>query len=81
MFIAGQLLLINIFAYLYSFYPLDFGFETSIDPLYFSFITQTSVGYGDFSPKTTRSKILVMCHSFLSLILFAESLSIMYSND
>lgn len=80
-FIAGQLLVINIFAYIYSLYPNDFGFEKEIDPLYFSFITQTSIGYGDFSPKTTRSKMIVMTHSFLSLIIYAEFLALLYDND
>lgn len=38
----------------------DFGFKTKIDPYYFSFTTMSSVGYGDFSPKTDRAKLLVM---------------------
>ena len=33
--------------------PEAFGFEDSIvDPFYFSFTTMSSVGYGDYSPKT-----------------------------
>jgi hypothetical protein len=80
-FIAGQLLFINLFAYIYSFYPDDFGFKQEIDPLYFSFITQTSIGYGDYSPTTTRGKLMVMSHSFISLILFSEFLVVIYDKD
>jgi len=37
-----------------------FGFESPIDPYYFSFTTMATVGYGDFSPKTPAAKALVM---------------------
>ena len=38
----------------------DFGFKSNIDPFYFSFTTMTATGYGDFYPRTTLSKVLVM---------------------
>lgn len=38
----------------------EFGFQSALDPFYFSFTTMSSVGYGDFSPKSTRAKALVM---------------------
>ena len=34
---------------------------TFIDALYFSFITQSTTGYGDISPKTKLMRIIVMC--------------------
>jgi len=37
-----------------------FGFESPIDPYYFAFTTMSTVGYGDFSPKTPAAKALVM---------------------
>jgi len=37
-----------------------FGFESPIDPYYFAFTTMSTVGYGDFSPKTPTAKALVM---------------------
>tara|TARA_B110000305_G_C19236161_1_gene537600 strand:- start:302 stop:619 length:318 start_codon:yes stop_codon:yes gene_type:complete len=40
--------------------PKMFGFKTMLDPFYFSFTTMSSVGYGDFSPKTDMAKMLVM---------------------
>jgi voltage-gated potassium channel len=40
--------------------PKDFGFESPIDPYYFAFTTMSTVGYGDFGPKTDRAKMLVM---------------------
>jgi len=40
--------------------PEEFGFKGLLDPFYFSFTTMSTVGYGDFSPKTDRAKALVM---------------------
>ena len=34
---------------------------TFINALYFSFITQSTIGYGDISPKTKLMRIIVMC--------------------
>jgi hypothetical protein len=38
----------------------NFGFKSILDPFYFSFTTMSSVGYGDFVPKTNTAKMLVM---------------------
>tara|TARA_R100000908_G_C3754934_1_gene149295 strand:- start:3704 stop:3901 length:198 start_codon:yes stop_codon:yes gene_type:complete len=40
--------------------PKEFGFESPVDPYYFAFTTMSTVGYGDFGPKTDRAKMLVM---------------------
>ena len=48
--------------------PDEFGFKTPLDPYYFAFTTMSSVGYGDFTPKTNRSKLLVMSQQILLLI-------------
>ena len=40
-----------------------------VDALYYSFITATTVGYGDFHPKTTVSKFYAIAIAFLGLIL------------
>ncbi len=40
--------------------PKNFGFMTMLDPFYFSFTTMSSVGYGDYTPKTDMAKIVVM---------------------
>ena len=58
-----------VFGFIYS--KLDnkhFGFKEKIDPYYFSFTTMTTVGYGDYSPKTTRAKVLVMVQQVFILI-------------
>ena len=36
-----------------------------LDPFYFSFTTMSTVGYGDYSPKTDMAKMLVMVHQGL----------------
>lgn len=38
----------------------NFGFKSLLDPFYFSFTTMSSVGYGDYVPKTDMAKMLVM---------------------
>jgi voltage-gated potassium channel len=45
--------------------PKSFGFKTMLDPFYFSFTTMSTVGYGDYSPKTDMAKMLVMVHQGL----------------
>jgi len=44
--------------------------ESWITPLYFSFVTITTLGYGDFSPQCGLGRLLVMVEVFLGLILF-----------
>ncbi len=38
-----------------------------LDSLYFSVITLTTVGYGDFSPSTTAGKIFTMFYIFVGI--------------
>jgi hypothetical protein len=45
--------------------PKSFGFKTMLDPFYFSFTTMSTIGYGDYSPKTDMAKMLVMVHQGL----------------
>ena len=46
--------------------PDAFGFDDSVvDPFYFYFTTMSSVGYGDYSPKTRFAKAVVMSQQFM----------------
>ena len=38
-----------------------------IDALYFSFITLTTIGYGDFSPQTTAGKLFTIAYVILGI--------------
>ena len=50
-----------VYGYMYSTMKEDFGFtEDPIDPYYFALTTMSTVGYGDFTPKTRRAKLLTM---------------------
>jgi len=40
---------------------------TYLDSLYFSIITLTTIGYGDFSPQTTGGKIFTIVYIFLGI--------------
>tara|TARA_R110002072_G_scaffold144137_2_gene290223 strand:- start:3163 stop:3438 length:276 start_codon:yes stop_codon:yes gene_type:complete len=59
-----------LYGLIYSvmFKPKDFGFKSKLDPYYFSFTTMSSVGYGDFSPKTNAAKFMVMTQQTLLII-------------
>ncbi|MFT5519535.1 MAG: voltage-gated potassium channel [Enterobacterales bacterium] len=39
------------------------------DALYYSFITATTVGYGDFRPETNFGKFMAVCIAFIGLLL------------
>ena len=43
------------------------GIESYIDALYFSIVTQTTVGYGDIMPKSKRAKVIVSIQILLSM--------------
>jgi hypothetical protein len=47
--------------------PEHFEFKSILDPFYFSFTTMSSVGYGDYTPKTNLAKVLVMCQQGMIL--------------
>jgi len=65
-----------VYGYLYSMMKEDFGFsDDPIDPYYFALTTMSTVGYGDFSPKTRRAKALVMTHHTVILVELATILS------
>jgi voltage-gated potassium channel len=61
--------------------PEEFGFTSLIDPFYFSFTTMSSVGYGDFSPKTNRAKVVVMSQQTLILIEIAALVGLLIKTN
>jgi hypothetical protein len=50
-------------------------FHAWFDPIYFSFITSASIGYGDYYPVTPVGKLVVSCHSIVFLIFVAVFLN------
>lgn len=40
--------------------PMDF--DSDIDPLYFAVTLTSSVGFGDYTPKTPLAKMIVIIH-------------------
>mgnify|MGYP005689726573 FL=1 len=56
----------TLFGIIYSsLEPGHFQFKSVLDPFYFSFTTMSSVGYGDYTPKTNLAEVLVMCQQSL----------------
>lgn len=43
-------------------------FGDSFDPVYFSVITHTTIGFGDISPKTTVARYITSLHAVLTLV-------------
>ena len=55
------------------------GLQT-IDALYFSVISLTTVGYGDFTPETTGGKIFVMGYLLVGIAIVAALLNNILQN-
>lgn len=69
------------FAVLYSLRDcLNKPFLHWFDAIYFSVITSTSIGYGDFFPITTWGKFLVSCQAFLFLFFIVLFLNFFTGN-
>ncbi len=69
--ILSNLVLLVVFAELYWHVDQEkdferggqhFGFESALDAYYYSTVTSSSVGYGDFLPRTPKAKMLTMIH-------------------
>lgn len=65
--ILSNLILLIAFAELYWHVDKNddhehFGFSSVIDSYYFSAVTSSSVGYGDYLPKTPKAKLLAIAH-------------------
>jgi voltage-gated potassium channel len=62
----------GIYAGINDFEPLGFfaqpGPKTNVDFLYFSFITQTTVGYGDLSPGTDTGRVIVTFEALIGQV-------------
>lgn len=72
---AILLLLLNYIEITCNFSLLYAGFRmlnekavTALDHFYFSFITSSTIGYGDIVPVTQGGRFLVCCQSFLFLV-------------
>tara|TARA_B100000073_G_scaffold309333_1_gene280998 strand:- start:1691 stop:1993 length:303 start_codon:yes stop_codon:yes gene_type:complete len=58
-----------VYATIHKADPTAFGFEDGLfDPFYFSFTTMSSVGYGDYSPKSRIAKAVVMSQQTILII-------------
>ena len=58
-----------VYATIHKADPTAFGFEDGLfDPFYFSFTTLSSVGYGDYSPKSRIAKAVVMSQQTILII-------------
>lgn len=63
-------LLLFTFVYLFLYYYGDnpLKFDSAIDALYFSATTTTTTGFGDYSPKTQFSKLIVTLHMVVLIV-------------
>jgi voltage-gated potassium channel len=49
--------------------------DSRFNYIYFSFVALSTVGFGDFSPNSTFSKLMVIIESFLNFVLFGILIS------
>ena len=51
-----------------------------IDAMYFSVITLTTIGYGDFSPQTTEGKIFTMVYIVIGIGIILSFINTVYEH-
>jgi len=61
-------MMVVVFALVYGAMWEHFNFEAPIDPLYFSAMVTSTVGFGDFLPGTTPGKVAVIAHQLLVIV-------------
>jgi hypothetical protein len=52
---------------------------TRIQSVYFSFVTMTTIGYGDLTPKSDLGQLLVVAHSIIGLFMLATVIGLFLS--
>jgi hypothetical protein len=52
---------------------------TRIQSVYFSFVTMTTIGFGDFTPKTDVGQLLVVAHSLIGVFMLATVIGLFLS--
>lgn len=52
---------------------------TRIQSVYFSFVTMTTIGFGDFTPKTDVGQLLVVAHSLIGIFMLAAVIGLFLS--
>lgn len=67
----------------YVYWTLNpFGTETQItrtQAVYFSFVTMTTIGFGDLTPKTEGSQLLVVAHGLVGIFMLATVIGLFLS--
>ncbi len=53
---------------------------TWVDSLYFSVITLTTIGYGDFSPQTDAGKLFTICYIIIGLGMILSFINTVYDH-
>jgi Ion channel len=85
--LATYLLIGSFFSYVYAATSLlgegEFftqGVSTAIDLLYFSFITMTTVGYGDLTPATDLGRMLAVTQALIGQLYLVTVVALVVSN-
>jgi len=70
----------TLFALAYTFVPIDYGdHRTFLSPVYFSFVTLTTLGYGDVLPASPLAQALVLAEVGIGYLALGGVLSIFAS--
>jgi len=74
------LLLVFIFAFLYTCVEIDYGnYRTWLSPIYYSIVTITTLGYGDVLPASTAGQVVAIAEVMTGYIMLGGLISI-FSN-
>ncbi len=74
---ACAALLALAFAGIFTLVDIDYGsHRTSISPLYFSFVTFTTLGYGDVVPRSATAQLVVMAEVVCGYVMLGGLLSL-----
>jgi hypothetical protein len=55
----------------YNLFSANHAFQNKLEPIYFSFVTAASIGYGDFVPATSIGEFLVILQSLIFFLFVA----------
>ncbi len=74
------LLLVSVFAFLYTYVEIDYGdYQTWLSPIYFSIVTITTLGYGDVMPASTAGQVVALAEVMSGYLMLGGLISI-FSN-
>ena len=88
-YLGCYLLILILFAFVYyillesgeAFHKLSLNDSNIFDCIYYSFVTGTTLGYGDIYPETSIARIITVVEPFITAISLATLLTVLLGNN